>query len=447
MKRTIVTMKHDLYHWVLDGRNRKDYDKAISLVVSIMGKRKYYPIGKCVSQTQWELIKKYRSGEHTSNRSIRSLFPDEKQFDEIISFMREYELRTNDVLEDIKTRYEGTATITDFNHHFTAPYADRNNTVVKDVLEEMIANGKAMKPRTEGAYRAAYKQLYNYFKTTTGKDEDCFSLHDIDVKLLDDFKAYKQNKSCVDTYFRHIKHLIKYAIDRKYIPESRNPFRKDGIIVRQSKTRNIALNDDTFSKLFYADKNDDLTTAQKKSIKYLIICWYCNGCNPMDFLRFRHCDIINNTIKFIRSKTENTNQTTIPIKIKIGPDFQQIIDELGTRPNAGGTNYIFPVLDEEDDIEEISKKVDEFRHRNGHNLRKALKKLGINIHVNFDVMRHTFATHHYQHNNNLAKLSEAMGHSNLTTTLRYIDSIELEGESDAALEARESVLKGLKCPY
>ena len=120
---------------------------------------------------------------------------------------------------------------------------------------------------------------------------------------------------------------------------------------------------------------------------------------------------------------------------------------MGTQPNAGGTNYIFPILEEGDDIEEISKKVDEFRHRNGHNVRKALKKIGINIHVNFDVMRHTFATHHYQENNNLAKLSEDMGHSNLSTTLRYIDSIDVEGENNAASEARESVISRLKCPY
>lgn len=440
-------MRHNSYHWTLDGRNRKDEAGAISLVVSVNGGRKYYPIGESVSNEQWDLVKRQRSGDNVSNRSIRNLFIEAERFWDIINMMGNYERQAIDALKEIENQYNNTGTITDFDKCFTTSYADKNNTVVKDVLEKMLDNGKPLKPRTEGAYRAAYNQLYNYYRIITGKSEDDFYLHDIDVMFLDGFRKFKHNKSCVDTYFRHIKHLVKYAIDRKYIPESRNPFRKDGIIVRQAKTRNIALNDETFSKLFYADKNDALTPAQKKSIKYLIVCWYCNGCNPMDFLRFRHCDIVNNTIKFTRTKTENTNQTTIPIKIKIGPDLQQIINDLGTQPNAGGTNYIFPVLNEKDDMEEISKKVDEFRHRNGHNLRKAIKKLGINIHVNFDVMRHTFATHHYQHNNNLAKLSEAMGHSNLSTTLRYIDSIDVEGSSDAALEAIESVIHGLKCPY
>ncbi|MBR4593354.1 MAG: tyrosine-type recombinase/integrase [Bacteroidaceae bacterium] len=76
-----------------------------------------------------------------------------------------------------------------------------------------------------------------------------------------------------------------------------------------------------------------------------------------------------------------------------------------------------------------------------------MDKLGINVPLNYDVIRHTFATQHYNMNKNLKLLSEDLGHSNLQTTARYIDSIEVEDAPKVATVVRESVVSELANPY
>ena len=351
------------YKWYLDGRNRKPEQKAISICLTEGNERKYFPIGVYVSDEQWSIIQKERGGLYTRKSDIVRLFGDGSELDNIVDEMNEYDKRVDKVYRELRD-LNGYVDLKTFWERFMQPMVNNGKLIVRELLEEMQAVKTNRKTNTKIMDWTAYDSLYKYYNLTTGKSEQQFRLTDIDTDFLKAYEKYKCHSTGVYTNFRHIRTLFNYAIEQGYIPTAKYPFGKNKVPVNQAMTRNIALSNESFQKLYYADQCDFLTDRQKECIMYLIASWCCNGCNPMDLLQLRHRDIVRNKITFTRTKTKGRIQAPKAIVIDVNEKLHQIIEHYGTPPNATGSNYIFPILSEGDSEEQISCKVALFRHKN-----------------------------------------------------------------------------------
>ena len=92
------------------------------------------------------------------------------------------------------------------------------------------------------------------------------------------------------------------------------------------------------------------------------------------------------------------------------------------------------------DEESISKKIDAEKHLIMHALAKVKTKLGL-TELNFNVIRHTFATQtYYSTNHDLYGVCKALGHNDIRTTQNYLDSIVIDGTEEPITKAKEELL-------
>jgi integrase/recombinase XerD len=158
-----------------------------------------------------------------------------------------------------------------------------------------------------------------------------------------------------------------------------------------------------------------------------------NGINVKDICLLKYKHLHGDSIQFVRAKTANTNRTAKPIVISLIDVNKAIIDRWGNL-NASPDTFIFPVLDGTESSVKQRDKIRSFTKYLNKHMKKIALKLSIDAHITSYTARHSFATVLKRSGTNLAYISEAMGHSNLSTTESYLDSFE----SDAG---RENTLK------
>jgi integrase len=88
----------------------------------------------------------------------------------------------------------------------------------------------------------------------------------------------------------------------------------------------------------------------------------------------------------------------------------------------------------------IGNKVETEKRKLLNALDKVCEKYNLPA-VNFNCMRHTFATHAYFESKcDLYSVCQALGHTDIKTTQNYLDSIVLSGDKNPITKATESLI-------
>lgn len=103
-------------------------------------------------------------------------------------------------------------------------------------------------------------------------------------------------------------------------------------------------------------------------------------------------------------------------------------------PNTSPDTYIFPILDGSESSVTQRNKTKSFNKYLNKHIKKLTSKLDIDAHVTSYAARHSFATVLKSSGTNLAYISEAMGHSSLSTTESYLDRFESETRKENTLK-------------
>ena len=107
--------------------------------------------------------------------------------------------------------------------------------------------------------------------------------------------------------------------------------------------------------------------------------------------------------------------------------------ELLNKYNNPQSKYLFPIFN--DAIHKTEKQKHYRVRKSIKKVNKCLQKIGsavgINTNLTTYVARHSFATVLKRSGVNVALISEALGHSDLTTTQIYLDSFENEQINEA----------------
>lgn len=191
------------------------------------------------------------------------------------------------------------------------------------------------------------------------------------------------------------------------------------------KKRNLTISDDSLSKLLRADEAT-IGEVNYRYLQYWIASYYGNGMNMKDLLLLKRSDIRDGEIVFFRKKTQHTSVREIHIPIT--PQLNGAISAL-----SGGRKYILPDLEDytPNSVEE-KKRIEQIIKNVNKHLKDTCRILRISEKVTTGTARHTFATKLLRCGVPVEYISDAMGHSRISTTQNYLDGYTREQRLRAA---------------
>ncbi|MCH5242804.1 MAG: site-specific integrase [Muribaculaceae bacterium] len=289
-----------------------------------------------------------------------------------------------------------------------------------ELIEEYKSQGKC-------GNRLIYKGSYNSLKVfNKGKLNIPFS--DMDIAWLSKYEKWLRKKGNKETtislLFRTLRSAYNKAIQAKCARKSDYPFDDYKINKFDTTTQKRAI-----SKSFIFEIKDSNPTYESKSeYKELskdifIFSYLCGGMNFTDIANLTKDNIVNGRIRYIRQKTGKI------ISIGLIEEAEAIISKYESHSNG----YLFPILDKSihKTPQQKQNRIHKILVKVNSNLKELAKQLGIEGNLTTYVARHSFASILKKSGTNIALISEALGHSDITTTQIYLDSFDNEQIDDA----------------
>ncbi len=282
---------------------------------------------------------------------------------------------------------------------------------------------------TAANYDLSLKTLLEFHK----KDQLMF--YDITPQWLKDYenhmlhdKKKQRSKTTVSMYLRALRTIFNNAIEDGIISKEDYPFGKRKYSIPNPKGVKKALTREQLKTLFEAVPS---TPEQEKAKDFWFFSYSCNGMNFKDIADLQYKNVTEDTLVFARAKTASSNTSQAPVKVYLTKFAKGVIAKYGN-PDKTAKNYVFPIIDQKADPVEKHRQLKNFvRYINQHFLKFA-KKAGINEKVSTYWARHSFATNAIRSGASMEYVSEALSHSNLSTTKNYFAGFEDEKKKEIA---------------
>ncbi len=279
----------------------------------------------------------------------------------------------------------------------------------EEMIEEKRALGKAGSMKT---YKDALRTLRKYH----AKD---FKFDKFDYNFLKGLENELFGRGCtgggIGVRMRTIKAVYYEAVRRGYAQRALNPYsttiNKDGYSLAKLKsTRNpkaLTLEELALFKSFDIEEHPELAD----SWRYFMFSFRTFGMNFTDICNLRKDNLRKGRINYTRQKTGKS------FSILVVDEAMEIIEYFKTHKS-----YIFPIFDEEFHVTPIQKKdrCERVQRQVNRNLKRIAKIQGIETHITFYTARHTTATTMKRKGIATDVISEALGHSDLLVTQRYL---------------------------
>lgn len=306
------------------------------------------------------------------------------------------------------------------DNYFNKPTSNDVIGLFRETIEQLKIENRIGSSKS---YQSALDSFIKY----KGKGR-IISFLDITPMWLMKYQNYMVNGgkslTTVGMYTRSLRAIFNKAIDRKVVDSERYPFGRGGYKIPASRNVKKALTIKEVELILnFVPKPD---TWEETAKDLWIFSYLCNGANIKDICRLRHKNVKEDSIHFIRSKTERTtvnNQRTIIVPMN--PLLKEILNRHSTK-NLNPEAYLFPFLVKSRDSEQehaitklVTRNINKWIGRIG-------SKLGIESKITTYTARHTFATVLKRGGAPTEFISESLGHQNLKTTESYLDSFENE---------------------
>jgi site-specific recombinase XerD len=302
---------------------------------------------------------------------------------------------------------------------------------LSNVHEAFIEHIKQLKAKgqinTAGTYITASKQLKKYHSKELKFDEITPSFL---IGWENFMKQDGKSPTTISINTRCVRKLYNDAIKRGDAKQELYPFgNEDEDLYQPPEARNIkkALSKQDLKKIFEYQAEEG--SPEQFSRDMFIFSYLGNGMNFNDISRLKYSNIHNGEIVFIRQKTASRRKIK-PIAVPIDEDMQRIIDTYGTKP-VMPDNYIFSVLiagltpaQETARIKQATKQTNKY-------LKRIAIKIGIDNNISTYYARHSFASVLKLSGENIAYISESLGHADLKTTENYLSSFDSEKRKES----------------
>ena len=372
------------------------------------GKKKYQSLGISVLPRYWDFTRNKPKPNCPNKEYIQKIILD-KQTElqqRVLEFNSEQkEYTTTTLLNDKNKKFE-LKTVCQF---------------YQELIEQYKNNDKC-------GNRLIYKSSYNSLKVFTKNQLDIpFSA--IDIAWLNKYEKWLRSKgnreTTISLLFRTLRSAYNKAIKAKCARKSDYPFNEYKINKFDTKTQKRAIAKTEVLK--FTKEVDYIGKRQyvQLSKDIFIFSYLCGGINFTDIANLTKANITNGRIHYIRQKTGKL------IKLGISEEAMQIIKKYESESKG----YLFPILNA--NIHKTPLQKQNRIHKMLGNVNKNLKLIAAQLNVDANmttyVARHSFASVLKKSGVSIALISEALGHSDLSTTQVYLDSFDNE-QIDAAMQ-------------
>jgi len=261
--------------------------------------------------------------------------------------------------------------------------------------------------------------------------------------LTDKAKSNGMRQTTLSIYLRTIRAVYNRAIDANIIERSLYPFTQneghDGKYqIKEGEGTHIALSVFQMSQIAKMEFSKN-TPALRRSRDLFILIFHMGGINIGDLLCLKWKDIKNGEIEFKRKKTTRTNSKEVIIRVPVTNSIKKYFDLYGT-PEMNPDDYILPFMQgakNNADIKKITKNFTRIINKHLAKISKDLKLPQISTYV----ARHSFATITKNSGASESFIKEALGHSSLATTQRYLKGFEGK-QREEIFKANERLING-----
>ena len=377
-------------------------ESPLMLQVSKGGKRQYQSSGVSVNPKFWDFSKNKPKSNCPNREYILKL---------ILNKQAELQQRMLELNAEQK-EYTTTTLLHDEHRKFELK-------TVKQFYQELIEQYKADE---KCGNRLIYKSSYNSINVfTNGNLEIPFSA--IDVAWLNKYEKWLRSKGNKETtmslMFRTLRSAYNKAIENKCARKSDYPFNDYKISKFDVSTEKRAI-----AKADVLKFSTDVHSIGKQQYVQLskdifIFSYLCGGINFTDIANLTKDNIIEGKrLHYIRQKTGKL------IKLGLSEEALKIIKRYAVESKG----YLFPILNAQLHKTPLQKqnRIHKMLGKVNKNLKLLAAQLGVEANLTTYVARHSFASVLKKSGVNIALISEALGHSDLTTTQIYLDSFDNE---------------------
>lgn len=377
-------------------------ESPLMLQVSKGGKRQYQSLGVSVNPKFWDFSKNKPKSNCPNREYILKL---------ILNKQAELQQRMLELNAEQK-EYTTTTLLHDEHRKFELK-------TVKQFYQELIEQYKA---NDKCGNRLIYKSSYNSINVFTNNNlEIPFSA--IDVAWLNKYEKWLRSKGNKETtmslMFRTLRSAYNKAIDSKCARKSDYPFNNYRISKFDVSTEKRAI-----AKADILKFSTDVRSIGKQQYVQLskdifIFSYLCGGINFTDIANLTKDNIIEGKrLHYIRQKTGKL------IKLGLSEEAIQIIRRYAVESKG----YLFPILNAQLHKTPLQKqnRIHKMLGKVNKSLKLLAADLGVEANLTTYVARHSFASVLKKSGVNIALISEALGHSDLTTTQIYLDSFDNE---------------------
>ena len=372
------------------------------------GKKKYQSLGISVLPRYWDFTRNKPKPNCPNKEYIQKIILDkqtelQQRMLEFNSEQKEY--TTTTLLNDENKRFE-LKTVCQF---------------YQELIEQCKNNNKC-------GNRLIYKGSYNSLKVFTKNQLDIpFSA--IDISWLNKYEKWLRSKGNKETtmslMFRTLRSAYNKAIKAKCARKSDYPFDEYKINKFDTKTQKRAIAKTEVLKFTKEVDNIGKRQYVQLSKDIFIFSYLCGGINFTDIANLTKVNITNGRIHYIRQKTGKL------IKLGISEEAMQIIKKYESESKG----YLFPILNANIHKTPLQKqnRIHKMLGKINKNLKLIAAQLNVDANMTTYVARHLFASVLKKSGVSIALISEALGHSDLSTTQVYLDSFDNE-QIDAAMQ-------------
>ena len=382
----------------MDKRRVKDGDSyPVKLRITYKGGRKYYGTGHDVSEVDWNLIQ-----GNIARGDLRKT----------AASLREIQVNAQKCCD----RLDEFSFLKFESLFFPKAVPLINLQTAFDAYCRKLTENEQIGTAT--AYKTACISLHKF--------KPHLKLEHITPDFLRNYEHWfvKNGKSIttVGIYLRSLRAIINIAIEEGYMDQKNYPFGKRRYVIPTGKNIKKALGLSEIAKIY--NYSTQPRSVDDMCRDYWIFIYLCNGINVKDLCLLTYKDIEGDFIVFNRSKTIRTRRSDpTPIRIALKEDTKRLILKWG-QPKVSPDTYIFPHLTGRITAEQIRDSVKLLTHLINEHMKKIAKSLEIDKPITTYYARHSFATILKNSGVSTEFIGEALGHSSLATTKKYLAGFE-----------------------
>jgi len=297
----------------------------------------------------------------------------------------------------------------------------------KDLFVWMKRLAKEMREEGRISTAVTYECALKSFTAFIGRDSLLLKEFTTDfLKKYEDWMIKKENSNTtIGIYLRATRVAYIKAQKKGLIPIENYPFGK-----RSDEKFQIPTGTNVKKALTIKQVGDIANYKAKKGTQvrrnrdYWLFCYLANGMNVKDMANLKYKNIDQDKLTFIREKTRReTSSNPKIITVVITPMVDRIIKEWGNKP-VEPDSYIFPILEPGATPDRQYKLIQQATKMINEHIKFVATKVKIKEKVTSYVSRHSFATVLKRSGVSTEFIKESLGHSNLSTTEKYLAGFE-----------------------